>query len=181
MACPNAVDRNDPVRRALPRRGRSARPSEPASPSGRSYGYEPGFFLVAVTPGVGARMKTWVKIVIPVVVVGAVGFGAVQATTGRGAKNAFTLVKVERGTITDKALATGQIVPRQEIEVKSQISGIVKECFADVGDRVTAGQPLFAIIPDPTPLELNEVERGVQLSEVAYAKASADFDRNGAL
>ncbi len=137
--------------------------------------------MVAVTPGVGARMKTWLKVVVPVVVVGAVGFGAVQATTGKAAKGGFTLVKVERGTITDKALATGQIVPEQEIQVKSQISGIVKECFADVGDRVSAGQPLFAIIPDPTPLELNEVERGVQLSEVGYAKAAADFERNGAL
>ena len=127
-------------------------------------------------------MKRWLKVLIPVVLLGGVGFGAVQATKkGSAAKNGFTLVKVERGTITDKALATGQIVPEQEIQVKSQISGIVKECFAEVGDRVEVGRPLFAITPDPTPLELNEVERGVQLAEVAYARASADFERNGAL
>jgi len=127
-------------------------------------------------------MKTWVKVLVPAAVVAAVGVGAVQTTrNGKAAKNGITLVKVERGTITDKALATGQIVPEQEIQVKSQISGIVKECFADVGDRVAAGQPLFAIIPDPTPLELNEVERGVQLAEVAHAKAAADFERNNAL
>ena len=127
-------------------------------------------------------MKRWLKFVIPVVVLGGVGFGAVQASKGGNAsKNGLTLVKVERGTITDKALATGQIVPEQEIQVKSQISGTVKECFAEVGDRVEVGQPLFAITPDPTPLEVNEVERGVQLAEVAYAKASADFERNAAL
>ena len=117
-------------------------------------------------------MKRWLKVLIPVVVLGGAAFGAVQATKGGGAsKNGFTLVKVERGTIIDKALATGQIVPAQEIQVKSQISGIVKECFAEVGDRVEVGQPLFAIIPDPTPLELNEVEREVQLAEVTFAKA----------
>ncbi len=127
-------------------------------------------------------MKTWLKVAVPVLVVAAGGVAAVQATRGsKDAKNGITLVNVERGTITDKALATGQIVPEQEIQVKSQISGIVKECFVDVGDRVTAGQPLFAIIPDPTPLELNEVERGVQLAEVAHAKAAADFERNSAL
>lgn len=127
-------------------------------------------------------MKTWLKVLIPVVLLGAVGFGAVRASKkSTAAKNGFTLVKVERGTITDKALATGQIVPAQEIQVKSQISGIVKECFAEVGDRVEVGQPLFAITPDPTPLELNEVERGVQLAEVAYARSSADFERNSAL
>ncbi len=127
-------------------------------------------------------MKAWIKIAVPVVVLAGVGFGAVQASKGNGAsKNGLTLVKVERGTITDKALATGQIVPEQEIQVKSQISGIVKQCFAEVGDRVSVGQPLFAITPDPTPLELNEVERGVQLAEVGYAKVSADFERNRAL
>jgi HlyD family secretion protein len=126
-------------------------------------------------------MKTWLKVVVPVVVVGAIGFGAVRASTRGSSRNGFTLVKVDRGTITDKALATGQIVPKQEIQVKSQISGTIKECFAEVGDRVEVGQPLFAITPDPTPLELNEVERGVQLAEVAFAKASADFERNGAL
>jgi HlyD family secretion protein len=127
-------------------------------------------------------MKRWLKVLIPVVVLGGVGFGAVQASKSSSAsKNGFTLVKVERGTITDKALATGQIVPEQEIQVKSQISGIVKECFAEVGDRVEVGQPLFAITPDPTPLELNEVERKVQLAEVAFARASADFERNGTL
>ncbi len=127
-------------------------------------------------------MKRWLKVLIPAVVLGGVGFGAVQASKSSGAsKNGFTLVKVERGTITDKALATGQIVPEQEIQVKSQISGTIKECFAEVGDRVEIGQPLFSITPDPTPLELNEVERGVQLAEVAYARASADFERNSAL
>jgi HlyD family secretion protein len=130
----------------------------------------------------GEAMKRWLKFTLPVVVLAGVGFGAVQASKGNGAsKNGFTLVKVERGTITEKALATGQIVPEQEIEVKSQISGIVKQCFAEVGDRVEVGQALFAITPDPTPLELNEVERGVQLAEVAFAKASADFGRNGTL
>jgi HlyD family secretion protein len=127
-------------------------------------------------------MKRWLRVAIPVALLGAVGFGAVRATTkSNGSKNGFTLVKVERGTITDKALATGQIVPKQEIQVKSQISGTVKECFAEVGQRVEIGQPLFAITPDPTPLELNEVERGVQLAEVAYEKASADYERNQAL
>jgi len=124
-------------------------------------------------------MKRPVKVAIGMVVVGAAAF-AVYAATRNGKQNqsSFKLTKVERGTIVDKALATGQIVPAQEIQVKSQISGIVKECFAEVGDRVQAGQPLFTIIPDPTPQELNEAERAVQLAELNFAKASLDFDRS---
>jgi HlyD family secretion protein len=124
-------------------------------------------------------MRRIFKIAIGVVVVGGIAAGAVWASRdGKAKKDAFTLVKIERGTIVDKALATGQIVPRQEIQVKSQISGIVKECFAEVGDRVEAGRPLFAIIPDPTPSELNEAERSVQLAQLTFDKAKIDLDRS---
>ncbi|MGV8040595.1 MAG: efflux RND transporter periplasmic adaptor subunit [Thermoanaerobaculaceae bacterium] len=127
-------------------------------------------------------MKTAIKVLIGLAVVAAMGYGAVQVAGGGKDKGpAWTLVKVERGTITDKALATGQIVPEQEIQVKSQISGIVKECLAEVGDRVEAGQPLFVITPDPTPLELNEVQRKLDLAEVTYAKAKADLGRSSSL
>ena len=127
-------------------------------------------------------MSTAVKIGIVVLVVAGVTTGLVLASRGdHSKKNGVTLVAVERGTITDKALATGQIVPEQEIQVKSQISGIVREFFVEVGDRVEAGQPLFTISPDPTPLELNEVERRVQLAEVAFSKAKLDLERNQSL
>lgn len=127
-------------------------------------------------------MSKITKLVIVALVVGGVTTGLVLASRGDNSKkNGLTLVAVERGTITDKALATGQIVPEQEIQVKSQISGIVREFFVEVGDRVEAGQPLFTISPDPTPLELNEVERRVQLAEVAFTKAKLDLERNRSL
>ncbi len=123
-------------------------------------------------------MKKFLKIVLAVAILGAVAFGLVRATQSGGDEaNGVTLVKVERGTIVDKALATGQIVPEEEISVKSQISGIVKECYVKVGDQVRAGQPLVTIIPDPTPLQLTEGERNVELAEVAHNRSRAAFER----
>jgi len=90
-------------------------------------------------------------------------------------------VEVARGTIVDKALAVGQIVPDQEIQVKSQISGIVAKTFVEVGDRVEVGQPLFAITPDPTPLELAEAERAVEMAQVNYDKVEQDLERTRTL
>jgi HlyD family secretion protein len=86
-------------------------------------------------------------------------------------------VEIARGTIVDKALAVGQIVPDQEIQVKSQISGIVSKAYVEVGDRVEIGTPLFAITPDPTPLELAETERAVELAQVAYDRAQQELER----
>ncbi len=124
------------------------------------------------------------KTVVGLVVIGAlsaVGFGIAKAAGGGGKEPPYKLVEVKRGTVVDKALATGQIVPLQEISVKSQISGIVKETFADVGDVVHTGQPLFSISPDSTPLQLTEGERNIELAQVAFARAKADFERQDAL
>ena len=123
-------------------------------------------------------MKKLLKIVVVLAVLGGAAFGIVRATQGSGDdESGLTLVAVERGTIVDKALATGQIVPEEEISVKSQISGIVKGCFVKVGDPVREGQSLLTIIPDPTPLELTEAERNVELAAVAHEKAHADYER----
>jgi HlyD family secretion protein len=74
-------------------------------------------------------------------------------------------VKVIRGNIVDKALAVGTIEPEQEISVKSQVSGAVSRIFSDAGTFVKAGQSLLEVRPDPTPLELAEAKRNVELAQ----------------
>ena len=43
----------------------------------------------------------------------------------------FKLVEVTRGSITEKAVAVGQIEPRLKFDVKSKIPGIVKRCAVE--------------------------------------------------
>jgi len=81
-------------------------------------------------------------------------------------EDALPTVKVVKGDIIDKALAVGTIEPENEISVKSKVSGVVGRIFADAGSWVKAGQPLLEVKPDPTPLELADAKRQVQLSEV---------------
>jgi len=114
----------------------------------------------------GAVMKK--KVIIPTVVVIAlavVGF-LVFGGSGDSAEEALPSVKVSRGTIIDKALAVGTIEPENEIAVKSKVMGVVSRIFADVGAYVRAGQPLLEVRPDPTPLELADAKRQVELAEV---------------
>jgi HlyD family secretion protein len=75
-------------------------------------------------------------------------------------------VKVTKGTIVDKALAVGTIEPENEISVKSKVSGVISRIFVDVGEYVKVGQPILEVKPDPTPLELADAKRQVQLSQV---------------
>ena len=87
------------------------------------------------------------------------------------------IIKVEKGTIVDKALAVGKIEPRQETAVKSKISGIVRKIFVEVGDYVKVGDPLIDVAPDPTPIEFATAKRNVQIYQVAYDNAKLEFDR----
>ena len=121
------------------------------------------------------KLLKWLLVLI---LVGAAA-GAIYAYVGNrgGEENGLTLIEAELGDITEKALAVGQIEPRERFQVKSKISGIVVRCFVEVGDVVRAGDPLFEIAPDPTPQELLNVDHRVRSADASFDKARADYDR----
>ncbi len=100
-------------------------------------------------------------------------------TSGNGNENSDKndQVKVERGDLVEFALAVGKIEPRNEIEVKSKISGVVNKVYAEPGDYVEEGQPLLEIRPDPTPLELAEAKRNVERAEISLDNLQREMFR----
>jgi len=61
--------------------------------------------------------------------------------------------------------------------VKSQISGVVRTLFVEAGDFVKAGAPLLEVKPNPTPMELAEASRQVELREVELENMERDVKR----
>ncbi len=121
-------------------------------------------------------MKKKVIIIGAVVVVVAVfAFLALKGSGGK--KQSNNSVKVEIGSIIDKALAIGQIEPKNQISVKSKISGIVKKVFVEMGDSVKKGDRLVEIRPDPTPLEYAEAKRQVEIDSVNYENQKKGYLR----
>ena len=121
--------------------------------------------------------KLWKTLLILVVLAG--GSAGLYAWTRSNKKgDGFKQVEVIQGSIVEKAVAVGQIQPRQKFSVKSKISGIVKRALAQVGDTVRAGDPLFEIAPDPTPLEVTEVDRQVESSAASFRRAESDYQRS---
>jgi HlyD family secretion protein len=90
-------------------------------------------------------------------------------------------IKVTKANIVDKALAVGTIEPEIEIAVKSKVSGVVSKIFADAGTYVKAGQSLLEVRPDPTPLELADAKRSVELVEVEVDNMAKEKVRQEAL
>lgn len=86
-------------------------------------------------------------------------------------------VKVERRNIVESALAIGSIEAKNEIAVKSKISGVVGKLFVEVGDFVQKGDPLLEVRPDPTPLELAEAKRNVEMVTLELENAKKEWER----
>lgn len=112
-----------------------------------------------------------------VVLATVVGGGYAWLQSKKSDTQAYTLVGVSRGDITEKAVAVGQVEPRLKFYIKSKISGIVKRTPLEVGDFVNAGQPILEISPDPTPAELLEAERLLESAKSAFTRAKADWER----
>jgi HlyD family secretion protein len=115
----------------------------------------------------------WLIIILVVVV------AAVALSSGSDdEKNGRETVKVTRENIVEKALAVGSIEPVTEIDVKSKVSGVVGRLYADVGDFVRAGDPLVEVKPDPTPLELAQAKRNVEMASIEMATLSKELERS---
>ncbi|MFH1250862.1 MAG: efflux RND transporter periplasmic adaptor subunit [bacterium] len=97
-----------------------------------------------------------------------------KTNDGKGYKT----VQLTRGTIVEEALAIGTITPENEIQVKSKIAGIVVERFVEVGDAVQKGDLMVQILPDPTPTELTEARRDLEMKEMALKNAQIQYKRN---
>lgn len=112
-----------------------------------------------------------------VVVVGGVS-GVLYSRSQMTKVNGFKTVPVVRGSVAEKALAIGAIRAKREIAVKSKISGIVKTSYREMGDLVRPGDPLFEILPDPTPLELTEARREVEIARNVFDQAQKKHERS---
>ena len=120
--------------------------------------------------------KRIVWIVLIVIVVAAVAM-MVAGSKGKPQAERRT-VKVERKDIVEKALAVGSIEPLNEIAVKSKVSGVVGKLFVDVGDFVKKGDPILEVKPDPTPQELVQAKRNVEMRQIGLETLQRELERN---
>jgi HlyD family secretion protein len=120
-------------------------------------------------------------IVLLVVSITGISIFLFQKSSAAKHKVQFTEIAVERGNLTEKALAVGKIDPDHEIVVKSQVSGIVSQIRCEVGEQVKRGEALMVVKPEPTPLELADARRQVELAVLNTKYTQSDLERSEAL
>jgi HlyD family secretion protein len=72
----------------------------------------------------------------------ALSIAAALVFGNRGAAPVYATAEIVRGDLQVRISATGNLAPTNEVEVGSELSGLVEAVLVDVNDRVTAGQPI---------------------------------------
>lgn len=127
-------------------------------------------------------MKKFAKILMWIIVgVLFLGTFVYLIANSRPKKDTYQLVNPSNETIERTTVLTGKIEPRDEIEIKPQISGIISEILVEPGDQVTNGQIIakIKVIPDAT--QLSSAENRIRVAQISLEQSRLTFERTKAL
>lgn len=79
--------------------------------------------------------------------------------------------------VIKKTVATGSVVPRKEIEIKPQVSGIIEELYLEAGQMVRNGDVIAKVKIIPDMVTLNNAESRVNRAQLNYEDAKIDYNR----
>lgn len=90
----------------------------------------------------------------------------------------FELVSPTSGNIERNTVLTGKIEPRDEIEIKPQVSGIISEINVEEGDMVQAGDVVAKIKVVPDEGQLSSALSRIETARISLADAKSKHERN---
>ncbi|WP_431469533.1 efflux RND transporter periplasmic adaptor subunit [Sphingosinithalassobacter sp. LHW66-3] len=88
----------------------------------------------------------------------------------------YATAEVTRGTLNVTVSATGKLAPTNQVQVGSELSGLVERVLVEVNDRVTRGQPLAVL--DTSRLDdaitQSQASLNANIAQVAQAQATLE-------
>lgn len=83
--------------------------------------------------------------------------------------------------IIKKTVATGSIMPRREVALKSQVNGVVETLYVQAGELVKEGQVIAKIKIIPDVVAVNNAEGNLQNASINYKNAEKELARQKGL
>ena len=123
-------------------------------------------------------MKKSVTIIILLFIV--LGFGGAMYYLYQ--KNAedpvvYETEQASKQTIIKKTVATGSILPLEEVLIKPNISGVIEEVYVEGGDYVKSGDLLAKIKVVPNLNALNDARNGIEDAKINLADQRRNYER----
>ena len=118
--------------------------------------------------------------------IGILGLGALWAAAFFIKSNSKSAITYETkkpftSNIEKKTVATGKLIPKDEVEIKPQISGIIDKIYLEEGVKVKAGDLIATIKVVPNEQALNQAKGRVRNAEIALSNVNIEYTRNKSL
>ncbi|CAA0257476.1 efflux RND transporter periplasmic adaptor subunit [Tenacibaculum maritimum] len=118
-----------------------------------------------------------------IIIFGGIALALIAVLIWFGKKNSASPVEYEterafKTTIVKKSVATGKVVPLEEVEIKPQITGIVDKIVVEEGAIVKAGDLIATVRVVPNVASLNRANGSVKNAKLTFDNAKTQFDRN---
>ena len=128
--------------------------------------------IAAVLEGARPRRRRIGQIAVwaAVAVVAAGGLWYWWAASGAGSAVTYTTQAARLGDLTVTVTATGTVEPTNEVELSSELSGMIGSVEVDFNDRVTEGQALAR-------LKTDQLQANVDLATATLAARKAELDQ----
>ncbi|MBT4904923.1 MAG: efflux RND transporter periplasmic adaptor subunit [Flavobacteriaceae bacterium] len=126
------------------------------------------------------------KKVFKYIIIAAILFGVLYATVFFIKSNSKPAVQYDTETalitsIEMKSVATGKVIPEDEVEIKPQISGIIQTLYVEEGDNVKTGDLLAKVKVVPNEQSLNSAKGRLANTKILMENAKIEFNRNKGL
>ncbi len=89
----------------------------------------------------------------------------------------FETEPVVRGSVIKKAVATGSIVPRKEVTIKSRVSGVVEKLHVQAGEVIDRSALIAKITVVPDAVTLNSAQARFETARISASNAELEFNR----
>ncbi|OFX86433.1 MAG: efflux transporter periplasmic adaptor subunit [Bacteroidetes bacterium GWF2_33_16] len=123
-------------------------------------------------------MKRIIRIIVLVIIIGV--FIATIYFLYQKSKKAPIVYQTKTALVTNiikKTVATGSVVPRKEIEIKPQVSGIIEDLYINPGQMVKKGDLIAKVRIIPNMINLNNAESRLENAKINYDDAKLIYDR----
>ena len=103
------------------------------------------------------------------------GAAWIHFSDGGATEYVFRTATLESGNIVSKVTATGKLSAVTVVDVGTQVSGTIKEIYADFNDHVKKGQLIALIDPDVLAAKLEESKANLAVARAAVSRAKANL------
>lgn len=123
-------------------------------------------------------MKTILKIILGIIILAIFGY-TIYFLYNKSKQEpvVYKTAVAEKMNIVRQTVATGSVVPRKEIDIVPQVSGIIEELYVQEGEKIRKGDLIARIRIIPNMINMNNAESRLNQANINLRNATVNYER----